>query len=64
MKQKTELVIRIDDDLLRKATALAAIEGQSLNNHVVALIRQSVQYHERVHGKIDVSKAPKEEERP
>ena len=61
MKSKAELVIRIDDDLLRKATALAEIEGQSLNNHVVALIRQSVQYHERVHGKIDVSKAPKEE---
>ena len=61
MKQKSELVVRIDDDLLRKATALAAIEGQSLNNHVVAPIRQSVQYHERVHGKIDISKAPKEE---
>ena len=61
MKSKSELVIRIDDDLLRKAAALAEIEGQSLNNHVVALIRQSVQYHERVHGKIDLSKAPRED---
>ena len=60
MKQKTEITVRIDGDLLAKASALADIEGQSLNNHIVSLIRQSVQYHERVHGKIDVSKAQKE----
>ena len=61
MKAKTDITVRIDDALLAKATALAEIEGQSLNNHIVSLIRQSVQYHERVHGKIDVSKAPREE---
>ena len=60
MRSKTEITVRIDDELLAKASALAEIEGQTLNNHIVSLIRQSVQYHERVHGKIDVSKAPKE----
>lgn len=61
MKTKAELTVRIDNDLLAKAAALAEIEGQSLNNHIVALIRQSVAYHERVHGKITVPKTQKEE---
>lgn len=55
MKSKTELTVRIDSALLAKATALAEIEGQSLNNHIVSLIRQSVAYHERVHGKIEAT---------
>ena len=61
MRSKTEITVRIDGELLAKAEALAAIEGQTLNNHIVGLVRQSVQYHERVHGRIDVSKAPKED---
>jgi len=61
MKQKLEYTIRIDEDLLKKAEALAEIEGQSLNNMISALIRQSVSYHERVHGKITVKKDNPEE---
>ncbi len=54
MKQKEEITVRIDKALLDKAQALAEIEGQSLNNMIVSLVRQSVAYHERVHGKITV----------
>ncbi len=61
MKQKEEITVRIDKALLDKAQALAEIEGQSLNNMIVSLVRQSVAYHERVHGKITVqAKKPPE----
>ena len=56
MKQKVDYTIRIDEDLLNKAEVLAEIEGQTLNNMISALIRQSVSYHERVHGNITVKK--------
>ena len=52
MKQKVEYVVHIDGELLKKAEALAEIEGQSLNNMIVSLVRQNIAYHERVHGKI------------
>lgn len=56
MKQKEEITVRIDRSLLDKAEALAEIEGQSLNNMIVALVRQNIAYHERVHGKITPKK--------
>lgn len=56
MKQKEEITVRIDKSLLDKAEALAEIEGQSLNNMIVSLVRQNIAYHERVHGKITPKK--------
>jgi len=36
--------------------AVAAAEGRDVNNHILHLVRNSVAYHERVRGKIDISK--------
>lgn len=62
MKQKEEITVRLDRSLLDKAEALAEIEGQSLNNMIVSLVRQNIAYHERVHGKITVKKQPENTE--
>ena len=56
MKNKLKAEIRIDEDMLRKAAAVAEHEGMNFNNYVMKLIRGSVSYHERVHGRIDPSK--------
>jgi hypothetical protein len=51
-------------ELYRKLLVVAAAEGRSLNNQMLHLIRNSVSYHERTHGRIDPSKAvlPQEQE--
>jgi len=55
-KNKATFEVRIDEDLYKKLLAVAAAEGLNLNNHMLHIIRTNVAYHERVHGKIDVSK--------
>lgn len=55
-KNKVTFSVRIDEDLYKKMLAVAAAEGRDENNHLLHLIRTNVAYHERVHGKIDVSK--------
>lgn len=62
-KNKVTFEVRIDEELYRKLLAVAAAEGLNLNNHLLHIIRTNVAYHERVHGKIDVSKVsiPQEE---
>ena len=55
-KNKVTFQVRIDEDLYRKMLAVAAAEGRDENNHMLHLIRTNIQYYERVHGKIDVSK--------
>lgn len=56
MKMKAEFSVRIDEDLYKKLIAVADAEGRSVNNHMLHLIRTNIAYHERVHGKVDVSK--------
>ena len=55
MKNKAKIEIRADEELCRKAAAVAQHEGLTLNNYFIKLMRSSVAYHERVHGKIDTS---------
>ena len=58
MAQKNKVVfnVRIDEELYKKMAAVAEVEGRDINNHLLHLIRTNIAYHERVHGKIDVSK--------
>jgi len=56
MKNKLKIEIRLDEDMLRKAAAVAKHEGMNFNNYIMKLIRGSVSYHERVHGRIDPAK--------
>ena len=53
MKNKAKFAVSADAELCRKAAAVAAHEGLSFNNYIVKLMRSSVAYHERVHGKIN-----------
>lgn len=55
-KNKVTFDVRIDEELYKKLLAVAQAEGLNLNNHLLHIIRTNVAYHERVHGKIDVSK--------
>ncbi len=57
MKQKEEITVKMDKSLLEKAILLSEIEGQSLNNMIVSLVRKNIEYHERVHGKITGKKS-------
>jgi len=63
-KNKVTFDVRIDEELYKKLLAVANAEGLNLNNHLLHIIRTNVAYHERVHGKIDVSKVviPQNEE--
>lgn len=62
MKQKAVFEVRVDEELYRKIVHVAAAEGRSLNNQMLHLIRNSVAYHERTHGKIDPAKVVLPEE--
>jgi len=64
MKSKATFEVRIDEELYKKLLVVAAAEGRSLNNQMLHLIRNSVAYHERTHGRIDPAKAvlPQSEE--
>lgn len=55
MKSRAVIEVRADAELCRKAAAVAQHEGLTLNNYFIKLMRSSVAYHERVHGKIDTS---------
>ena len=54
-KNKTVFSVRIDEEMYKKMLAVAKAEGRDLNNHMLHLIRTNIAYHERVHGKIDIS---------
>lgn len=53
MKTKEEFTVRIDGDLYKKLLYVASKENNNLNNHMLHMIRQSVQYFEKVHGRIN-----------
>ncbi len=52
MKNQTELTLRLPEDLLRKLIYISEAEGRSPNNHMLMLLRNSVQYFERTKGRI------------
>ena len=56
MKKKIKVILRADEELCRKACAVAEHEGLTFNNYIIRLIRSSIAYHERVHGRIDPAK--------
>ncbi len=55
-KNRIEFTVRIDEALYKKMFAVAEAEGRDVNNHMLHLIRSSVAYHERIHGRIDPAK--------
>lgn len=57
-KNKVSFSVRIDEELYRKMLGVAAAEGRDMNNHLLHLIRTNVQYYERIHGSVDISKIP------
>lgn len=61
MKEKTEFSVRLDSDLYKKLRYVAGKENNNLNNHMLHLIRQNVQYYEKVHGRINVATLKEEE---
>lgn len=57
MKRKTEFPVRAEEELLSKFLYLADTENLSVNNLILKMMRQSVAYHERTKGKIDMKAA-------
>lgn len=57
-KSKVTFEVRVDETLYRKLLGVAEREKCNLNNHMLKLIRTNVEYSERIHGKIDISKYP------
>ena len=55
MKEKADFSVRLDSDLYKKLRYVAGKENNNLNNHMLHLIRQNVQYYEKVHGRINVN---------
>lgn len=55
MKEKSDFSVRLDSDLYKKLRYVAGKENNNLNNHMLHLIRQNVQYYEKVHGRINVN---------
>ena len=53
MKEKAEFTVRLDGDLYKKLKFVASKENNNLNNHMLHMIRQNVQYYEKVHGRIN-----------
>ena len=45
--------IRIEEEMLRKATYVADYEGRSVNSHILVLVRKSIQEFEAVHRRIE-----------
>lgn len=55
-KNKVSFTVRMDEELYKKMKVVAEAEGRELNNHILHLVRTNVAYHERIHGKVDISK--------
>ena len=55
-KNKITFSVRIDEDMYKKMLAVADFDKRDVNNHLLHLIRTNIAYHERIHGKIDISK--------
>ena len=55
-KNKVTFEVRVDENLYKKLVVAAEREKCTLNNHMLRLIRTNVEYSERIHGKMDVSR--------
>ena len=53
MKEKREFTVRLDTQLYKKRLYVAEKENNSLNNHLLHIIRSNVAYYEKTHGKIN-----------
>ncbi len=63
MKAKKAFTVRLDTQLYKKLLYVAEHENNSLNNHLLHIIRSNVQYFEKTHGKINTAaiQLPQEE---
>lgn len=55
MKEKQTFTVRLDTQLYKKLLYVAQHENNSLNNHLLHIIRSNVQYYEKTHGKINTA---------
>ena len=51
-KKQPEITVRLSEDMLRKLLYVSAAEGRAPDQHLVMLLRNSVQYFERAKGRI------------
>ena len=58
MKSKNEFTVRLDTQLYKKLLYVAEKENNSLNNHLLHVIRNNIQYYEKTHGKITAAALP------
>lgn len=56
MKQTPEVNLRISEELLRKLIYVSESEKRTLNNQLLFMIRNNIQYFEKTKGRIDASK--------
>ena len=56
MKKQPELTVHISEDLLRQLLCLCEAEHRSVNNQILMMIRNSVQYHERAKSRFSKEK--------
>lgn len=53
MKNQMIFELRLSEEMLRQITLIAESENRSVNNHILMLIKNSIQYHERAKGRLD-----------
>ena len=47
-----KMTVRVNKDILQKLTAVAKIEGRSVNSQIVQLLRKNIEEFEKCHGEI------------
>ena len=52
MKQTYSIPVRLSDELMRKLLYVSEAEGRPPNNQFPFMLRNTIQYFEKVHGKI------------
>ena len=52
MKKNQVLKVRLNDEMARKLSVISEKERQTIQNEIIAMIRQKISYFERVKGNI------------
>ena len=52
MKQSYTVTVRLSEDLMRKLLFISEVEGRTPNNQFAFMLRNNIQYFEKVKGKI------------